>query len=316
MPYIYVLRDPGSGLVRYVGKANDVQHRFNVHKKQAEGKRLTFCSRWIRGLILQGQEPIVEVIEEVSEREWPNAERKWIAHYLSINMPLTNMTVGGDGAIPTELCEEEFRRRISEGVKRKALDPEWRWHCGDFLRGKHLTPEWRAKIGESNKGRVTKPESIRKCKETWRKNNKPRKPASEETRRKLSKALKGRKFSEETRAKLSAARKGKKTGPMSEESKAKLRAVFKGRIISGETRAKMSATKQGWHPSPELTHIQREKCSGEGNGRAILTAEQVREIRAVYGNGERPSYAEIGKRYGVTLGVIFRILKGKSWKRV
>lgn len=82
---------------------------------------------------------------------------------------------------------------------------------------------------------------------------------SEETKRKLSEALKGnipwntgKHLSEETKKKLSEAKKGKhhKGVPHSEESKKKISETLKGRKpydMTDETRRKMSETRKGKH---------------------------------------------------------------------
>jgi len=317
MPYIYILCDPCDGQVRYVGKADDVNRRMSLHLGLARKCHKTYCARWIRSLLLKGESPIVDVIEEVAQGAWVEAEKRWIAYYRDSGAPLTNMTVGGDGAIPLDLCEDEFRRRISEGVRRKGLDPEWRKSLGKSTRGKHLSAEWRAKIGAANKGKIIPPEAIAKAKATRLRNGNQHPPMSEEGRRNISKALKGRKCSEEHKAHLSAARKGKKGRVFSKAHRDSLSRSLKGRKTSDEARAKMSAAKQGWSPSEKLRKIQREKCSGEGNGRAKLTDSQVCEMRTLYmGNPDRPTYASIGEKYGVTFGVVFRILRGKSWKHL
>lgn len=63
---------------------------------------------------------------------------------------------------------------------------------------------------------------------------------SEETKRKISKANKGRVMSEEIRRKISECHKGI---PCSEAAKEKLRKAFSGRVVSEETRIKL---KQAW----------------------------------------------------------------------
>jgi hypothetical protein len=52
---------------------------------------------------------------------------------------------------------------------------------------------------------------------------------------------------------------------------------------------------------------------GEQAGRAILTEEQVNEIRLLRG---KMTQAEIGKLYGVGRGAIANIMQGKTWKHV
>lgn len=75
--------------------------------------------------------------------------------------------------------------------------------------GKHVSAQTRINMAEAAKNRPT---------------------TTEETRKKLSEAGKGRVFSEETKAKIAAAHLGKKGRPMSEEEKAIRSAKMKGRI--------------------------------------------------------------------------------------
>jgi hypothetical protein len=65
---------------------------------------------------------------------------------------------------------------------------------------------------------------------------------SEETRQKMSEALKGRTFSEETRQKISEALKG---NTLSEETRQKLSEALKGRTFSEESKQKMSEAMKG-----------------------------------------------------------------------
>ena len=77
---------------------------------------------------------------------------------------------------------------------------------------------------------------------------------SDDTRKKMSEANKGRTHSEETRRKISEANKGKKHKPFSEETRRKMsesrkgrHSPMKGRTHSEETRRKMSdAAKRRW----------------------------------------------------------------------
>jgi len=69
---------------------------------------------------------------------------------------------------------------------------------------------------------------------------------------------KGQKASEEARRKMSEAKKGKKTWsfgkklpPLSEERKKEISKALKGRIVTKETRTKISSAKKGWNPSEE-----------------------------------------------------------------
>jgi hypothetical protein len=81
-----------------------------------------------------------------------------------------------------------------------------------------LSEEAKRKIGAANKGRIHTEEALKKMREFQR--NRIRKPQSEETKRKISEAHKGKKkppLSEETKRKMSETRRGKKQPPRTEE---------------------------------------------------------------------------------------------------
>lgn len=55
------------------------------------------------------------------------------------------------------------------------------------------------------------------------------------------------------------------------------------------------------------------RTDGERNGRAILTAAQVSEIRTRYASSERTSLRMLAKEYGVSKSLIQRIIQRKIW---
>lgn len=52
---------------------------------------------------------------------------------------------------------------------------------------------------------------------------------------------------------------------------------------------------------------------GERNGRSVLTAEQVQEIRTAYAAGGI-SYVKLGRRYGVTGTQVGTIVRREQWR--
>lgn len=97
------------------------------------------------------------------------------------------------------------------------------WNKGTHesgMKGKHRSEETKNKISEAMKGRIS-----------WNK-GKHLGPCSEETKRKISEAHKGKKISEETRRKMSEAKKGRVSN-------------MKGCKLSEETRRKISEAKKG-----------------------------------------------------------------------
>lgn len=95
--FIYILRDPISKKIRYIGKANDPKKRYNSHicLKSGKGRHLW---NWILMLKKKGFMPILEVIEEVNKNEWKIFEKYYIKKYRENGNKLVNLTNGGEGS--------------------------------------------------------------------------------------------------------------------------------------------------------------------------------------------------------------------------
>ena len=131
----------------------------------------------------------------------------------------------------------ETRKKLSKAGKGKKRSEETKQKMSKSFSGKYVSEETREKLRQAGLGKKLSPETIRKREETRRKNyeNGPKKVISEETRKKISQTLTGRKvgpFSEEHRRKISEANKGK-TFVMLEETKKKISETMKGKH-SGE----------------------------------------------------------------------------------
>jgi group I intron endonuclease len=127
----------------------------------------------------------------------------------------------------------ETKQKIADSVTKVWADPETRTRMSEAFKKRSADPVYRAKIGVASKGRIK----------------------SEETRKKLSVAMTGKKLaphSDSTKQKISEANKGRLTWnkgrTLSEETKAKVSAAMTGRPArnkgiphSEETRAKMRA---------------------------------------------------------------------------
>jgi group I intron endonuclease len=100
-----------------------------------------------------------------------------------------------------------------------------------------------------------------------------------ERNRKISEALKGRKFSPETLALMSANRKGKGR-PCSEAAREKHRQRGMPECRTPEAIAKMQATRKGWRASPELrarlSALQRGKPKSPAHVAAVAAALRAR----------------------------------------
>jgi group I intron endonuclease len=231
---IYVARNRVNGK-RYVGQTIKGRvHRKCDHAYSARrGSRSVFHAA-IRKYGEDGFEFIT--IQECFDRACLNeAERFWIRALNTVVPNGYNLTYGGEGGEDSE----ETKKRKSEAFKRwvtPEMQKEWAEKAHAALRGSKWSEERRRnqpKMVWTEERR----ENMRKFMKTF--------VLSEEARKKISLAKKGRGHSEEAKAKMSAAHKGRKTGPMSEEQKQKISKAKTGVPRDAETKAKIGAAHRG-----------------------------------------------------------------------
>lgn len=206
--YIYALCEPETEMVRYVGKSINPKKRWYKHIKDARDGIPTHKANWIRSLINRGVEPLLKILQISDIDHWSEDEKKWIAEYRVRGLDLTNATDGGeDGQLTLEI-----RQQISRTKKGIPRSFEAVMKTAQANRGKKRTPEQIEKIRHALKGQKRSIEFREKC----RMNNlgKKRGPRSEEVKRKISEAKRGKpngllgfKHSAETRFNMSQAQK-------------------------------------------------------------------------------------------------------------
>lgn len=154
---IYVLRDPRTNEVRYVGKTvKDLSSRLSAHIN-ASRKKKTHCGQWIQSLWKIGLRPIAEEIDQALG-DWAEKERFWIAHYRAETAKLTNQCDGGEGVCGI-VWSAERRQHHSKQAKAffESAPEEWRRKAAEN-RSKAMTPEMRARISEKIKAVWEDPE--------------------------------------------------------------------------------------------------------------------------------------------------------------
>lgn len=138
---IYVLRDPVTGDVRYVGRANDSKQRFFVHLSRAKPDgRMNRCATWIRSLVRRGLRPALEVIETTPGSQWSEREQFWIAEFLRQGAKLTNENSGGYGPWIVSASTREKLSKACKGNKGR--------------RGQSYSPQERALLSLIHKRRL------------------------------------------------------------------------------------------------------------------------------------------------------------------
>ena len=104
--FIYALTDPVTGEDRYVGKAKDINARRKAHIRDAK-RRDTPVYEWVRGLLSQGLEPGIRLLETAPSDDWERAEIDWIAR-LRKSGNILNVANGGN----QPQCSHEMSVRI------------------------------------------------------------------------------------------------------------------------------------------------------------------------------------------------------------
>ena len=93
--YIYILQDPITKDVRYVGKTNNPKLRKRSHLWKCD-KNKSHCYKWVNSVLKKGLKPIFTVIDEI-DGNWEWLEMYWIEQFKVWGANLTNITKGGEG---------------------------------------------------------------------------------------------------------------------------------------------------------------------------------------------------------------------------
>lgn len=110
---IYILLDPITFDVRYVGKTNSAKRRLYSHIKECKSIRISYKINWIKSLLSKGERPIISIIDVVPISEWQYWEKYWIEQFKQWGFNLTNQTEGGDGGQGykhTDLAKNKMRK--------------------------------------------------------------------------------------------------------------------------------------------------------------------------------------------------------------
>ena len=246
---IYALVNTTDGK-RYIGRTVDLKKKQGYHHWQLTSNRHHnphLQRAWNRGDTFE-----FEIIEECDKERLNEREIYWIAHYKTTDMRYGYNLCEGGKATTGRVPSEETRRKISTAKKGKKYDPEVvRRRAETFKRRLREEPEFRERF-------------INNARECGIKRGSPwniGRKASEETRKKLSKSLRGK--------------------PKPESQKQKLRKRF----------------------------------SGENSVTAKLTERDVVQIRLRFLSGERQ--CEIHKDYPqITPQTLYDIVRCRRWQSV
>jgi hypothetical protein len=245
--YLYVLIDPITGDIRYVGKTIMPAVRLSLHISHT--KKNVHKNNWLKQLQAVGKKPIMEIIEEMPDCDnvaWRARETYWIAYYKKLGSPLTNLDSGGRG--------ENGR---SEETKRK---------IGLKSAGRKHTPEALEKIKAYQSTRS--PEINKKISAT-----KTGKKMDPEVAKRAALARTGLKRSDEFKERQRLAGLNRRHSP---ETIAKMKALHGSRDPA--INAKISATKTGVKDSPETR--EKKRLMRIGKKHSPETIQRMRDAAA------------------------------------
>ena len=216
--YIYGLVEPHDGRIRYVGRADNPQRRYQRHLQRLNGH--SHKVNWIKHLLSLGLRPSLVYLAKVPKSHWAEAEQFQIAFFRERGFDLTNSTDGGDGRIGHKMSEEA-KRKLSEYWKGRKRPSEVYEKISQALKGRPLSAEARLHQSEAQKRRFLKENSPTKGKKL-----------SDETRAKIRKARKDQIITQEHRRNISKALSGKKKPPRTVEHRRRLSEARKQILLS------------------------------------------------------------------------------------
>jgi len=166
--YIYILKEPDTGCIRYVGKTVSPKNRMKSHKC-LKGTKGTHLSSWIVSLRNKNQVPIMEIIDEIEGNEWKEKESFYIEFYKKHGCDLVNLTTGGEGCEGYKHCEKikikmsEIQKNMwSEGKRKYIPTMSGKKHTDiskikmSFSQSGHKNPQYGKKISDSVKEKISK----------------------------------------------------------------------------------------------------------------------------------------------------------------
>lgn len=146
--FIYCLKDPTTGDVRYIGKADDPKRRLVKHLRESS-QRKNHLGNWLRSL--KREKPTLVILHEVAEhRSWAEEERRYISCALALGIDLVNATGGGEGGSGPRSAET--RAKISAKKKGVFRTPESCATMSAAHTGVKLSSEHRAAQSAARKG--------------------------------------------------------------------------------------------------------------------------------------------------------------------
>lgn len=174
--FIYCLCEPGTKVIRYIGKTDGrLKDRLRRHLLNY-GER-DYRANWIEGLKRCGQTPDIHLLCTVPREDFVRFERAFIAVGRKHGLQLTNLTDGGEGP-SGNVPSAETRAKLSAVWKGRKHSVETRLKMSAASKGRSKSPEQCAKMSLANKGKTVPLETRQKISDSLRgeKNHNFKKP--------------------------------------------------------------------------------------------------------------------------------------------
>lgn len=140
---IYVLKDPYTLNVRYIGKTQfTLERRLQFHLSCAKIQARTYVHKWINSL---EHSPIIELLYETNQENWAFWETFFIEEYREMGYKLCNLTTGGEGQPGYKHTEETKKKMSIAVIARGAIPPS--------KLGIHMSQETKNKIKNAQIGK-------------------------------------------------------------------------------------------------------------------------------------------------------------------
>jgi group I intron endonuclease len=290
MHYIYTITNLLNYKI-YVGQTRNPLHRWSAHKCEVNKNRLRFPIH--KAIAKYGIDnfQFCVIASTITVEEIDKLEIYWIDQFDSRNNKMGyNLATGGNVSKGWHHTEES-KKKIGDANRGKMVvhSEEWRQQMSKIMSGKVHTKETKAKIGQSNFGMKR----------------------SEEFKNKIRICKEGKSLTEETKQKMSDAKLGKKK---SEETKKKMSLAF--RMFSPEQELEIVKDKKNGFVNKELMY--KYNCSADTiwtvlkrNGYYEWDQERSMKIVEEYNLGNI-SQSKLAKKYGLSEGTVFNIIKNKS----
>lgn len=155
--YIYILKDPITDEIRYVGKSICPEIRFRRHISEAKtSNKKSHRIHWLKSLLQQNLKPILEILDEI-EGEWEWLEEYWIYQLKAWGFKLVNGTNGGEnppswlGRTHSDEYKEIRRIIMKNNNPAKNMTQKWRDNISKAHKKNNFKP---TKAAEANKIKI------------------------------------------------------------------------------------------------------------------------------------------------------------------